>query len=58
MPTNPKLATALWYAKRGWPVFAAHTPTASGCSCFKKNRCPDIGKHPRWDRKHHGCIAH
>jgi Bifunctional DNA primase/polymerase, N-terminal/Primase C terminal 1 (PriCT-1) len=59
MPTNPKLAVALWYARRGWRVFAAHTPTRSGCSCPKKTRCSDIGKHPRWDKKllPHGVLS-
>jgi DNA polymerase I len=50
MPTNPRLAAALWYARHGWKVFAAHTPTAKGCSCSKKHNCPDIGKHPRWHK--------
>jgi DNA polymerase I len=50
MPINPRLAAVLWYAKHSWKVFAAHTPTAKGCSCSKKKHCPDIGKHPRWHK--------
>jgi hypothetical protein len=51
MSTNPRRAAALWYARHGWLVFAAHTPTANGCSCVKKKSCDDIAKHPRWDRE-------
>jgi len=43
---NKLLHSALRYAKRGWPVFPLHNPTAVGCSCGK-SKCDRIGKHPR-----------
>ncbi len=45
--TATMLDAALDYARRGMPIFPAHTPTADGtCSC-RKPQCDDIGKHPR-----------
>jgi hypothetical protein len=44
---NDRLAAALDYASRGWPVEPLHTPTENGlCSCGKRN-CSSPGKHPR-----------
>jgi RecA-family ATPase len=37
---------ALEYAERGWLVMPLHTPTASGCSCGRRD-CGSQGKHPR-----------
>lgn len=49
---NNLLNAALEYASRDWPVLALHTPIKTGekpvCSCKKKNRCGNVGKHPRW----------
>ena len=47
---------ALGYARRGIPVFPAHTPLSAGgewiCSCNRRP-CPDkVGKHPRTKRGH------
>ena len=38
-------AAALWYAKKGIPVFPLHCPVGDGCSCCKPD-CKNEGKHP------------
>ena len=43
---NPLLQHGLWYAGRGWPVLALHTPIDNKCSCGKE--CGTPGKHPRY----------
>ncbi|QDU20736.1 DUF3987 domain-containing protein [Urbifossiella limnaea] len=43
---NVRLAAALDYAARGWPVLALHNPVDGGCSC-RKSDCAQAGKHPR-----------
>jgi hypothetical protein len=43
---NPLCQFAQWYARRGWPVLALHTPVDGKCSCGKE--CGTPGKHPRW----------
>lgn len=44
--TNPRLAAALDYAGRGWPVIPLYWPQADGsCACGNPN-CHSIGKHP------------
>jgi len=43
---NPLCQFAQWYARRGWPVLALHTPFDGQCSCGKD--CDSPGKHPRW----------
>lgn len=40
------LEAALAYAKRSWPVFPLHAPTAAGCTCGNAD-CASPGKHPR-----------
>lgn len=38
---------ALYYARRGWPIFPLYEPNDDGrCSCGKQN-CSSPGKHPR-----------
>jgi hypothetical protein len=46
-PKNVLLEWALWYAKKGWPVIALHTPSGTSCSCDRGPLCTSQGKHPR-----------
>ena len=42
------LDAALEYAAMNWSVIPLHTPTAENtCSCRDKDRCQNVGKHPR-----------
>lgn len=43
---SPLCQYAQWYARRGWPVLALHTPINGQCSCGKD--CDSPGKHPRY----------
>jgi len=50
--SNPKhlVNCAKWYAKeKGWPVLPLHTIWQGVCTCYKKDKCPQPGKHPRYD---------
>jgi putative DNA primase/helicase len=40
------LEHALVYADQGLRIFPCHYPIGSGCSCKRKESCPNIGKHP------------
>jgi hypothetical protein len=40
------LRAALWYSRKGWPVFPCHTRNGNGCSCGKAD-CQSPAKHPR-----------
>jgi putative DNA primase/helicase len=53
---NPLLQFALWYAGRGWPVLALHTPIDGECSCGKE--CGTPGKHPRYHEEDLASGAH
>ena len=44
---SPRCRFAQWYARRGWPVIALHTPIDGKCSCHKGADCDSSGKHPQ-----------
>jgi putative DNA primase/helicase len=44
--TNPMLAVALSYAKRGWWVFPLHAIKDGACECREGADCDKPGKHP------------
>src|SRR5258706_14993993 len=51
---------ALTYARLRLHVVPLHTPIfrpdgATACSCWKRDTCPNIGKHPRWRK---GMLEH
>ena len=45
-PSDVRLACALDYAARGWPVFPLHSVRDGRCSCGRAD-CPSPGKHPQ-----------
>jgi hypothetical protein len=46
----PTLTWALWYAAAGFAVFPCHKAVNGVCTCRKRSRCKDEGKHPRTRR--------
>ncbi len=44
--TESIVSEALRYAAKGWSVYPIQPPNGLECSCRKKGRCPDPGKHP------------
>lgn len=45
---NPRLDSALLYAKRGWPIIPLHDVATGVCTCLRSEACATPGKHPLW----------